>query len=87
MENSSLKIYGAGLLSSASEIEHVMTGIKSGTVCVEKFSIDDAVATTCVVTDYQKRYFFSDSIIQVQDQLRYATIMNCFLLVKFKKLE
>ena len=70
MEKSSLKIFGAGLLSSASEIEHVMQGVKDGNVCVKAFSINDAVTTPCIVTSFQKRYFFTETILKAQEQLR-----------------
>ena len=70
VENGDLKIYGAGLLSSAGELRHVIQGIRAGQVCIQKFNVEDAYNTECVVTDFQKRYFYTESIEQAKDELR-----------------
>ena len=70
VENGELKIYGAGLLSSAGELRHVIQGIRAGEICIQKFNVEDAYNTECVVTSYQKRYFYTESIDQAKEELR-----------------
>ncbi len=81
IEDGELKIFGAGLLSSASEMEHVMKGIKTEQVCVESFITDKAIQTPCMVTTYQKRYFVTRDIVTAQKELRYLpSAVKCNLL-------
>ena len=70
VENDELKIYGAGLLSSAAELKHVINGIRAGEICLQKFNVEDVVNTECVVTSYQKRYFYNTSIEEAKLELR-----------------
>ena len=70
VENGELKIYGAGLLSSHAELKHIVTGIRQGQICLQKFNVEDAYNTECVVTDFQKRYFYTESIEQAKNELR-----------------
>jgi len=70
VENDELKIYGAGLLSSAAELKHVVNGIRAGQICLQKFNVEDVCNTECVVTSYQKRYFFNESIEEAKMELR-----------------
>ena len=71
IEDGELKIYGAGLLSSVAELRHVVEGIRGGTVAIQRFTVDDAYNTQCVVTSYQKRYFYTNSIEEAKQELRY----------------
>ena len=71
VENDELKIYGAGLLSSAAELKYVVNGIRAGQICLQKFNVEDVCNTECVVTSYQKRYFFNESIEEAKQELRY----------------
>ena len=70
VEEGELKIYGAGLLSSAAELKHVVNGIRAGKICLQKFNVQDAYSTECVVTSYQKRYFYTESIEEAKQELR-----------------
>ena len=70
VENGELKIYGAGLLSSAGELKHVVQGIRAGQVCLQKFNVQDAYDTECVVTSFQKRYFYTETIEEARNELR-----------------
>ncbi len=72
MEDNKLKIYGAGLLSSASEMEYVIKGLKCGNVRVDEFSVDRAIATPCMVTTFQKRYFVTQDIMYTQTEIRWV---------------
>ena len=80
VENDELKIYGAGLLSSAAELKHVINGIRAGEICLQKFNVEDVVSTECVVTSYQKRYFYNTSIEEAKLELRYVCWKNLFFL-------
>jgi tryptophan 5-monooxygenase len=70
IEDGHLRIFGAGLLSSVAELRHVIDGVRQGTVCVQRFNVEDAINTQCVVTSFQKRYFFTESIEQAKEELR-----------------
>ena len=70
IENQKLKIFGAGLLSSAMEIDHVMNGVKNNKVCVEVLQTEKAIQTPCMVTTFQKRYFVVKNITDAQTKLR-----------------
>ena len=70
VENNELKIYGAGLLSSAAEMKHVIHGIRKNKICVERFNVEDVTKTPCVVTDFQKRYFYTESIEHAKNEIR-----------------
>ena len=41
-----------------------------GQICLQKFNVEDAYNTECVVTSYQKRYFYTESIEQAKEELR-----------------
>ena len=70
MEDNELKIYGAGLLSSVAELKHVVEGIRNSSVALERFTVDEAYNTQCVVTSYQKRYFYTNTIDEAKEELR-----------------
>jgi len=70
VENNELKIYGAGLLSSVSELKHVVEGVRNSKVAIQRFTVDEAVNTQCVVTSFQKRYFYTNTIEGAKEELR-----------------
>ena len=70
VEDGELKIYGAGLLSSMAELKHVVNGIRNGEICLQRFNVEDAFNTECVVTSYQKRYFYTETIEEAKEELR-----------------
>ena len=70
IEKQNLKIYGAGLLSSSAEMKHVIHGIRSNSICIDKFDIDVATETPCIVTDFQKRYFYTKNIEEAKKEIR-----------------
>ena len=72
VENDQLKIYGAGLLSSVAELKHVVQGIRNSKVTLERFTVDEAYNTQCVVTSFQKRYFYTNTIDEAKEELRYG---------------
>ena len=70
VEDKELKIYGAGLLSSVSELKHVVEGVRNSTVAIQRFTVDEAYNTECVVTSFQKRYFYTNTIDHAKEELR-----------------
>ena len=70
IENHNFKIYGAGLLSSVAEMRHVINGIKENCICLEKFEVEAAYTTPCIVTDFQKRYFYTKNIEEAENEIR-----------------
>ena len=70
VEDNELKIYGAGLLSSVAELKHVVEGIRNSSVALQRFTVDEAYNTQCVVTSYQKRYFYTNTIDEAKEELR-----------------
>lgn len=61
-----LKVYGAGLLSSISELKHSL----SGNAKVKPF--DPMVTSTqeCIITTFQDVYFYSDSFEEAKEKMR-----------------
>ena len=82
VENNELKIYGAGLLSSVGELKHVVGGIRNSKITLERFTVDEAYNTECVVTSFQKRYFYTNTIDDAKVELR---LVNEYL-TKYPKL-
>ena len=76
VENNELKIYGAGLLSSVGELKHVVEGIRNSTVAIQRFTVDEAHNTECVVTSFQKRYFYTNTIDDAKEELRFTLLIE-----------
>jgi tryptophan 5-monooxygenase len=70
VESNELKIYGAGILSSVSELKHIVEGIRNSKIALERFTVDEAANTEMVVTAYQKRYFYTNTIEDAKMELR-----------------
>jgi len=70
IEKNEFKIYGAGLLSSAAEMKHVIDGIRNNSICLHKFDIGVAAKTPCIVTDFQKRYFYTKDIEEAKNEMK-----------------
>lgn len=71
-EDGKMKVYGAGLLSSAAELSHVMTGIEheSEDFPVKRFTVEDVCSAEIMVTEYQKQYFYTDSMEEATNFVR-----------------
>merc|ERR1719323_2933376 len=70
IEKNEFKIYGAGLLSSAAEMKHVIDGIRNNSICLHKFDVGVAAKTPCIVTDFQKRYFYTKDIEEAKNEMK-----------------
>ena len=70
IEKNEFKIYGAGLLSSAAEMKHVIDGIRNNSICLHEFDIGVAAKTPCIVTDFQKRYFYTKDIEEAKNEMK-----------------
>ena len=60
------RVYGAGLLSSAAELEHSL----SLEAKVERFEPETVCKTECLVTTFQKQYYYSNTLEEAKEQLR-----------------
>ncbi|KAF7636193.1 BH4_AAA_HYDROXYL_2 domain-containing protein [Meloidogyne graminicola] len=60
------KIYGAGLLSSASELQHAVEGNSQ----ILRFDPDRVVQQECLISTFQTAYFFTHDFEEAQQKLR-----------------
>lgn len=61
-EDGKMKVYGAGLLSSAAELQFVMDGVESGCLPLLELEGDSVFTAEMMVTTYQQQYFYTDSL-------------------------
>ncbi|CAG0918187.1 unnamed protein product [Notodromas monacha] len=69
-EGGSRKVYGAGLLSCVSELEHAV----SQKALVRPFDPRDVTKMTCQVTTFQDAYFFTKTFEEAKEKLREFTL-------------
>uniref|UniRef100_A0AC35FC23 Biopterin-dependent aromatic amino acid hydroxylase family profile domain-containing protein n=1 Tax=Panagrolaimus sp. PS1159 TaxID=55785 RepID=A0AC35FC23_9BILA len=60
------KIYGAGLLSSAGELQHAVGGKAE----IVRFDPDRVVQQECLITTFQDSYFYTKNFDEAQQKLR-----------------
>ena len=60
------KIYGAGLLSSAGELQHAIAGKTE----IIRFDPDRVVQQECLITTFQDAYFYTRNFDEAQQKLR-----------------
>ncbi|KAF5305306.1 hypothetical protein FQA39_LY09271 [Lamprigera yunnana] len=65
-QNGEMKIYGAGLLSSVSELRHVMDHPEN----IYRFDPDATCKAECIITSYQNAYWYTDSFEEAKDKMR-----------------
>ena len=65
-ERGEMKVYGAGLLSSAAELQAVM----EGQVNIQPLEGDAVFSAEIMVTEYQKQYFYTETIEQAIEFVR-----------------
>ncbi|CAF1145627.1 unnamed protein product [Rotaria sordida] len=65
-QNEGLRAYGAGLLSSCSELQHAL----SDEAKKLPFDPDIVCKTKCLITTYQDQYFVSASFIDAKEKMR-----------------
>ncbi|XP_015786532.1 tryptophan 5-hydroxylase 1-like [Tetranychus urticae] len=75
-QDNELKVYGAGLLSSAAELKHSV----SEAACVLPFDPAITCQQTPMITTFQQAYFYTDSFEEAKEQMRdfAATIKRPF---------
>lgn len=61
-----LRVYGAGLLSSISELRHSL----SAEAEVYPFDPEEVSTVECLVTTFQKQYYFTDTFEEAKEKLR-----------------
>ncbi|VDO93418.1 unnamed protein product [Heligmosomoides polygyrus] len=60
------KVYGAGLLSSAGELQHAVEGSPT----ILRFDPDRVVEQECLITTFQNAYFYTRNFEEAQQKLR-----------------
>jgi tryptophan 5-monooxygenase len=65
-QNNELKVYGAGLLSSAAELQHAV----SDDAHVLQFEPEATCRATPQITTYQDAYWYTDSFEEAKEQMR-----------------
>ncbi|KAK2716077.1 tryptophan 5-hydroxylase 1-like isoform X2 [Artemia franciscana] len=77
-QDGELRIYGAGLLSSVSEINHVMSA--EGQKKLKAFEPENVIKEECIVTSFQNAYFYTDSFEKAKGKMREfaATVQRPF---------
>ncbi|KAE9550278.1 hypothetical protein FO519_006516 [Halicephalobus sp. NKZ332] len=74
------KVYGAGLLSSAGELEHAVEG-KSEII---RFDPDRVIQQECLITTFQEAYFYTRNFEEAQQKLRtFTNSMNRPFVVRY----
>ncbi|CAF1211617.1 unnamed protein product [Adineta steineri] len=65
-QHDGLRAYGAGLLSSCSELQHALSDK------AQKLPFDPEIVckTTCLITTYQDQYFVSASFVEAKEKMR-----------------
>jgi len=69
-EGDQMKVYGAGLLSSAAELQFVMDGVESGSLPLLQLEEEPVCSAEIMVTTYQKQYFYTDSLDSATEFVR-----------------
>ncbi|KAJ8924789.1 hypothetical protein NQ315_000942 [Exocentrus adspersus] len=65
-QDGELKIYGAGLLSSVSELKHAITSPDK----VKRFDPDVTCKQECIITDFQLGYWYTDTFEEAKEKMR-----------------
>ncbi|KAM9301483.1 tryptophan 5-hydroxylase 1 [Gastrophryne carolinensis] len=65
-QDGKLKVYGAGLLSSISELKHAL----SGNAMVKPFDPKLTCNQECIITTFQEVYFYSESFEEAKEKMR-----------------
>jgi len=75
------EVYGAGLLSSAGELQHA---IEDPGVEIMRFDPDRVVQQECLITTFQAAYFYTRNFEEAQQKLRtFTNSMNRPFVVRY----
>lgn len=66
-QDGELKVYGAGLLSSVSELKHA---IENSALKVKRFDPEATAKQECIITDFQLGYWYTDSFEEAKEKMR-----------------
>lgn len=82
-KDGTLKVYGAGLLSSVAELQHALSTSDK----IKRFDPEITCKEECIITSYQNAYYFTDSLEEAKDRMRYVprsiAISLCLLKISF----
>ncbi|XP_077301918.1 tryptophan hydroxylase [Arctopsyche grandis] len=62
----SFRVYGAGLLSSVSELKHALASADK----IKRFDPETTCSEECIITSYQNAYYYTDSFEEAKDKMR-----------------
>ena len=65
-QSGKLRVYGAGLLSSVSELRHAISTPEK----ILRFEPDVTCKQECIITSFQNAYYYTDSIEEAKEQMR-----------------
>lgn len=75
-QNGILRVYGAGLLSSVAELRHAVSTPEK----TFRFEPEVTVKQECIITSFQNAYYYTDSIDEAKEKMRFD-ILSYFLLL------
>lgn len=70
-QDGNFRVYGAGLLSSIAELKHAVTAPDK----VFRFEPEVTVKQECIITAFQNAYYYTDSIEEAKEKMRYQQIL------------
>lgn len=65
-QDGEMKVYGAGLLSSVAELRHALSSPDK----IRRFDPELTCKQTCIITDYQEGYWYTDSFEEAKEKMR-----------------
>jgi tryptophan 5-monooxygenase len=65
-QGSELRVFGAGLLSSVSELKHAIQASDK----IQRFEPDVTSKEECIITSFQNAYFYTDSFEEAKEKMR-----------------
>lgn len=66
LSDGTLKVYGAGLLSSVAELQHALVTKDK----IKRFDPEVTIHEECIITSYQNAYYYTDSFEEAKDKMR-----------------
>ncbi|RZF47999.1 hypothetical protein LSTR_LSTR002065 [Laodelphax striatellus] len=65
-QDDTLKVYGAGLLSSVAELKHALAAEDK----IKRFDPEVTCHEECIITSYQNHYYYTDSFEEATEKMR-----------------
>lgn len=65
-QDGEMRVYGAGLLSSVSELRHALETREK----LKRFDPEVTCREECIITSYQNAYYYTDTIEEAKEKMR-----------------